>query len=773
MHNYCFPGGVCTSKPLNARRVLDSKLMMNRSRIEEMLWGSYRPHVYFGMRPRLPTSIVAGILWMIYSTKNSSKQIQNAHLRHFCKDEDNLAKYGWVYHDGKLFGSQEIIDGNYRLQTDFIKRPGGNFGGDWTARISGKALGQLDKSSGFSLFFYVANEGEGQLVPVIGRDGKLTGIDGDTAELGTFHFVLPQLNTVTSGYLAGRMNRLDYLTDYLRDNIKQYHSENNVTLLTIREKSVKDANLIVYQLHLDFPFEVDLVFKSDSCSRKQKNELSGSVFTEEMLNHKIKFDQRFEDTFGLKQKGFDDSYISFARAALSNLVGGIGYFNGRSWVTSENVNQTMMYFPAPLYSAVPSRSSFPRGFLWDEGFHQLIVNKWDPFITEDVLAHWLDLMNADGWIPREQILGHEAQCRVPSEFIVQHAEHGNPPSFFLTFEALLASRQGDRHISFLKVVFPRLQAWFHWFNQTQKGTRPTTYYWRGRTFDLRVQELNPKTHMSGMDDYPRASHPSDIERHLDLRCWMALGSRVMAMIAKQIGNPVFQQYQRMERQLTDELLLSSLHWCEDCNAFCDYGNHTRMAYKTIPIRVSKQRTVNYTVIVPQKAKPQFVNEFGYLNLFPLLTKILQPSSTKLGVLLSQLANVELLWSDYGFRSISNRSFFYGRPNTQHDPPYWRGAIWININYLTMRALHYYGNTEGPYKDQSLKLYRQLRHNIIENMVKQYTRTGYIWESYCDEADRFNLPIGPLSCLRKGEGRGTHPFTGWSSLILLIMSESYN
>jgi mannosyl-oligosaccharide glucosidase len=32
----------------------------------------------------------------------------------------------------------------------------------------------------------------------------------------------------------------------------------------------------------------------------------------------------------------------------------------------------------------------------------------------DIIGHWLDLINADGWIPREQILGAEALRLVSS-----------------------------------------------------------------------------------------------------------------------------------------------------------------------------------------------------------------------------------------------------------------------------------------------------------------------------------------------------------------------
>ena len=224
----------------------------------------------------------------------------------------------------------------------------------------------------------------------------------------------------------------------------------------------------------------------------------------------------------------------------------------------------------------------------------------------------------------------------------------------------------------------RLEKWYQWYNRTQIGPVPFSYRWRGRNASS-IFELNPKTLTSGLDDYPRASHPSDAERHLDLRCWMTLASSVIGKLYSLINHEQTNRYLTYAQILSDNEQLDQLHWSEQYGMYADYGSHTdHVVLQRVPIgKPTPQQPQQPTHMVRQVTKPsdvtlKYVKHFGYVSLFPLMTRVINPQSTKLEKILNDLQNPSLLWTPYGLRSLAQSSPMYAVRNTEHDPPYWRG-----------------------------------------------------------------------------------------------------
>ncbi|KAL3156046.1 hypothetical protein ABBQ32_013034 [Trebouxia sp. C0010 RCD-2024] len=403
-----------------------------------------------------------------------------SNIRHNAQERDGLSKYGWEAHDGKSYGRQELHDKPFHLTTSWVKRQcrGCGYGGDWALLLDAKPLPNPDASAEhdlldpdvklprISVFFYVADEaGSPAEIQTDGLKGQ-SGLEGGSRVVQEGGVAGGwQLHMGSSSGL-GKLRHLGVQTPHMH-NVTELVQQ---SLVLTRSKgqsrgtpayqlpntAAAAPNVAIFQLTASLPFTLEVAFLgrpgpgqnpirepvmacSDCASddgtqpepiSDRAKALQGPALRQLMRSREEQFDQRFADTFGqLSEQDLPPGIQAVAKAALSNLLGGIGYFYGASLIRLPH--KTLPSQEAGLFSAVPSRSFFPRGFLWDEGFHQLVISRWAPDMSRDMLAHWLDLMNQQGWIAREQILGAEARSRVPEEFIVQRPDSANPPTLFL------------------------------------------------------------------------------------------------------------------------------------------------------------------------------------------------------------------------------------------------------------------------------------------------------------------------------------------------------
>ena len=367
----------------------------------------------------------------------------------------------------------------------------------------------------------------------------------------------------------------------------------------------------------------------------------------------------------------------------------------------------------PLLTGVPSRSFFPRGFMWDEGFHQLLVVRWDPSLTRSVVRHWLGRMDAKGWIAREQILGSEAESKVPRKFQVQDRAVANPPTLVLPVRYMLrqlAQLKGaevaggvaaeeteeDREaLRFVRDVYPRLRRLYQFYLRTQKvpgraarkfDLGASRFAWHGRTADHALA--------SGLDDYPRPQQVSNRDRQVDLLSWIAFFAQFLAEAAEKLAS--LEISHPPSSASASALSSSSSSSASSASASPDYvadalkyGKDASKYKRAIEAYHYDEHEGVYcdVGIVAGEHRERCATHVGYVSLFPFLLQLMDPSSSRLPRILDALSDPEKLWSDYGVRSLSKSD-----PQFATGEHYWKGKLWINLNYLSLEALHYYAGS---------------------------------------------------------------------------------
>ncbi|KAL3427010.1 mannosyl oligosaccharide glucosidase [Phlyctema vagabunda] len=776
----------------------DSSILLSeigRASNQSLLWGPYRPNVYFGVRPRLPKSFVGGLMW----AKVDDFQNVQQNFRHTCEQHEGMEGYGWDEYDARTGGQQTIYDkGNFiDIKTFFVKVPGGTNGGSWAVRVRGIPRKDAPENLKTSVVFYAGLEGFGSL-EVEGDDMPLgyedeVHLKGESEGLGEYRL------TITKGrgahpaashpsYADKPLDRTivhsvdvppealwqtkAILFKEMKEEVDKYiekYGEQNPPppqqVYTV-SNDAGTGNMHLIQKVFEGSFEFDVIFNSGSAGHELTSQKISNHITENSKSFWAKFIEAFDpqSPFGI------ESLQRFSSNMFSNLIGGLGYFYGDSVVDrsyapeydEENEGfweetaaarakrQEKLEGPSELFTTVPSRPFFPRGFLWDEGFHLLPIADWDMDLVLEVVKSWFNLIDEDGWIGREQILGAEARSKVPAEFQTQYPHYANPPTLFFVidnFISKLPSQNGtsplakekltddtsfysthldnrDVAMNYLTELYPRLKKQYEWFRRTQAGDLKTYdrdafsskegYRWRGRT---PVHILT-----SGLDDYPRAQPPHPGELHVDLISWMGMMTKSLKNIASIL------KYEDDIAELTNietAILrnIDDLHWSEKEKCYCD----------------STIDDYEEGVLVCHK---------GYVSLFPFLLGLMDAQDEKLGHILNLLGDKEELWSDHGIRSLSKKDELYGTNEN-----YWRSPVWMNMNYLAVSQLLKYAKIPGPHQQKATELYTELRLNLVKTVYESWAETGFAWEQYNPET---------------GKGQRTQHFTGWTSLVVKIM-----
>lgn len=657
---------------------------------------------------------------------------ETAGFRYTCEQGEDIRGYGWDEYDARIGGVQSIHDESNKidLTTTFVKIPGGNHGGSWAARIRGELRADAPKNTKTMLFYYIAQDGEGELEAE--GEGTEFGFDGDVSFKGSSKALGDYKLLITKGKGKHPKGGHELLKDRHGDTTLVMSSDATPEISwqgkAVVFKHLQDAvkpvqedadqadppppwqvyriehkpgagNVQIVEKTFEGPFEFDVIFSSGSSGE----EYTSADVTEQVAKASETFKQRFSRAFQLKAPFKDEKYRRFGKSMFSNLVGGIGYFHGhqiidRSYAPEyeeENegfweeaaaamaLKKQAPEGPYELFTSVPSRPFFPRGFLWDEGFHLVPIADWDMDLTLEIVKSWYNTMDDDGWIAREQILGNEARSKVPAEFQVQYPHYANPPTLFLIIEGFmerLRAANGTRpaekeqilgadplqtaHLdnlelgeSYLRSLYPLLRRHYDWFRKTQRGdiksydreaySTREAYRWRGRT------EAHILT--SGLDDYPRAQPPHPGELHVDLMSWVGLMTKSLMNIADALG--MAEDVDEYRKNLVAiEHNLDDLHWSEEQGCYCDatideYEEHTLVCHK------------------------------GYISLFPFLVGLMKPDDPKLGKILDLIGDEEHLFSPHGIRSLSKQDEFYGTKEN-----YWRSPVWMPINYLAVSQL---------------------------------------------------------------------------------------
>jgi mannosyl-oligosaccharide glucosidase len=145
--------------------------------------------------------------------------------------------------------------------------------------------------------------------------------------------------------------------------------------------------------------------------------------------------------------------------------------------------------------------------------------------------------------------------------------------------------------------------------------------------------------------------------------WMIVSSRAISRIATILNKTEdAQKYQAQVTEFTD--VLNQNFWDESRQMYDD-------------------------IYIDESGNKVFDNHTGYLNFWPLFLYAIDPKDERFEITMKKLIDPDFgLWTPFGISSLSKYDPYYKMGDN-----YWTSPIWMNINFLIVKALFDYSNNQ--------------------------------------------------------------------------------
>lgn len=334
--------------------------------------------------------------------------------------------------------------------------------------------------------------------------------------------------------------------------------------------------------------------------------------------------------------------------------------------------------------STPDRVPHQHCWLWDSVFHSLAMNHFDARLAGEFLAAMLDAQRPDGMIPITKMVTGGDRIKGMTQ----------PP--LLAWGVWENYRfSGDK--AFLAAALPRLEAYLEWDLRHRDRNGNGLLEW-----DIEGKSLC-RSGESGLDNSSRFDEALHIDA-VDFSVFAAHDMLHVAKIARELGHiaPAATWEQKACAMTT---AIHARLWNEADGLYYDAHLDGRLS--------------------PVKAVS------GFLPL--LLDDLPSGRATRLAAMLNDPRHFAT--------AFPVPSLAISEPTWSTDM--WRGATWLNFNYLIILGLRRHGLVAEA---------AQLKERTLHHVRKYYEQAGVIFEFFDAKDER-----PPWLCDRKGPNRGEYDF----------------